>query len=481
MKTSRALALIPFLMASTAMAEPATQAGADHLVQVFQTYLGATAGVVAAKPNGDAYDLTLDATPLLGLAKDQGVTGTITPLELSLTDNGDGTWAVTMDQAISIAVSKPDAFDMKEDIASQKLDGTFDEKLMTFSKVTGEFAGIKVSQTMQAAGTPPTSSEFSLDKGTLEATAKAGAAGGVDTVATLTATGMTQTINPPAAEGQPAMPITAKAESLNETVTGTGFVFDGIYKTVAWVIAHPDEASKKADKAGLKTILTEAMPFFANLSGTGTITKLSVDTPMGTVGLDEIAFTADINGAVQDGKFRESVSMKGLTLPAGLVPAWAAPVLPSKVSLDVQVTDFDAAGGLTAALGYMDLPDGMADTTALDAAVKAAFLPKSTVTITLNPGAVTGDGYELTYQGSMIAGPDMPVPTGIAKVTLAGADKLQAALNAAPDDIKAQAMMGFGMATGMAKKDDKGNLEWDIDASKPGTVSVNGTPMMGGN
>jgi hypothetical protein len=132
-------------------------------------------------------------------------------------------------------------------------------------------------------------------------------------------------------------------------------------------------------------------------------------------------------------------------------------------------------------LGYMDLPDGMADTTALDAAVKAAFLPKSTVTITLNPGAVTGDGYELTYQGSMIAGPDMPVPTGTAKVTLAGADKLQAALNAAPDDIKAQAMMGFGMATGMAKKDDKGNLEWDIDASKPGTVSVNGTPMMGGN
>ena len=37
----------------------------------------------------------------------------------------------------------------------------------------------------------------------------------------------------------------------------------------------------------------------------------------------------------------------------------------------------------------------------------------------------------------------------------------------------------FGMAQGMAKPDgDK--LVWEIDASTPGTVTVNGMPMMGG-
>lgn len=481
MKTSHLLALVPFLMASTAMANPATQEGADHLTQVFQTYLGATEGVVAVAPSGDVYDLTLDATPLIAMQKDQGVTGTITPFELSLTDNGDGTWGVTMDQAISIAIAKQGAFDMKEDIASQKLDGTFDEKLMTFSQLTSAFSGLKATQMITIPDTPPSSVDVTLDKGTFEATATAGASGGVDLVATVSASGMSETISSLGPDGKPGQPVTAKAETLSEKVNGTGFVFDGIYKTVAWVVAHPDEASKKADKAGLKTILSGAMPFFANLSGSGTIGKLSVDGPMGMIGLDEIAFTADINGAVQDGKFRESVSISGLTLPAGLVPAWAAPIVPSKFVLDAQVTDFDAAAGIAAALGYLDLPDGMADTTALDAQVKAAFLPKSTVTITLNPGALSGDGYELTYEGSMVAGPDMPIPTGTAKVTLAGADKLQAALNAAPDEIKAQAMMGFGMAQGMAKKDAKGNLEWDIDASKPGSVSVNGTQMMGGN
>ena len=72
------------------------------------------------------------------------------------------------------------------------------------------------------------------------------------------------------------------------------------------------------------------------------------------------------------------------------------------------------------------------------------------------------------------------MPTGTAKVTLTGVDKLTTAIQAAPDDMKAQAMMGFGMVQGMAKKD--GNkLVWVIDATKPGSVLVNGTPVMGGN
>ena len=154
--------------------------------------------------------------------------------------------------------------------------------------------------------------------------------------------------------------------------------------------------------------------------------------------------------------------------------------MPQKLSFDFQVTDFDAAAAAVVALGLFDLPDGAQPDDAFNKAMMAALLPKGTVTIGLNPGAVTGDGYELTYEGTMVAGPDMPAPTGKATVTLTGLDKLQAALAAAPDDIKGQAMMGVGMAQGMAKQDgDK--LVWEIDASTPGSLSVNGTPMMGGN
>lgn len=475
-----ALVLVPLLMASAAVAEPATDEGAAHLTQAFQTYLGTTEGVVSVVPNGDAYDLTLDATPLIALGKDKGVTGTATPIELSVTDNGDGTWDVSMDQAISIAVSAPDGFVMKEDIASQSFEGTFDETLMAFSEMTGEFSGVKVTETVQGPDGQPTNVEITLDKGTFEGTGFAGSAGGADVALTLTASGLSETVNTAMGPGQPAVPVTIKAEGLSEDIKGTGFMFDGIFKTAAWVVAHPRQDAMKADKAGLKTILTGALPFFGNLTAGGKITKLTAETPVGVIGLDELAFTADINGAVADGKFREAFSLSGLTLPSGLVPAWAAPILPQKLSLDVQVTDFDAAAGITAALGALDLPDGMADTTDLNQKVQQAFLPKGGVTITLNPGSIAGDGYTLTYEGAMVAGPNAPIPTGTAKVTLTGADKLQAAIGAAPDEMKAQAMMGFGMAQGMAKTEGD-ELVWDIDASKPGALSVNGTPLMGGN
>ncbi|OZA02444.1 MAG: hypothetical protein B7Y02_16940, partial [Rhodobacterales bacterium 17-64-5] len=67
-----ALALIPLLLASPALASPATQDGADHLTRVFQTYFGTTADVISVAANGDLYDLTIDVTPLIAKGKDSG-------------------------------------------------------------------------------------------------------------------------------------------------------------------------------------------------------------------------------------------------------------------------------------------------------------------------------------------------------------------------------------------------------------------------
>ena len=167
MKKSHALAFIPFLMASAALAEPATENGAKHLTQVFQTYLGATKGVVSVVANGAVYDLTLDVAPLMALAKDSGTSGSVTPLKMVLTDNGNGTWGVTQDQAVSVALTLPDGSDMKEDFASIKSEGTFDEALMTFSSLKGEFSGIKMTSTSKTPEGAVTA-EMSLDKGTID-------------------------------------------------------------------------------------------------------------------------------------------------------------------------------------------------------------------------------------------------------------------------------------------------------------------------
>ena len=480
MTKAAVLALVPMLMATTAMAGPATQEGADHIVQVFQTYLGSTAGVISVIANGDTYALTIDVAPLMAKAKDKGGSGSMTPLEMMLTDNGDGTWGVEQDQALSLSFTVPNAVEVKEDVASIKATGVFDEKIMTFSSLKGEMSGLKVSETVTSANQSPTKADVALDAGTYEFTSVAGVSG-VDTMGKLTFTGLTETIAAPMGSGQPDMPITLKAEGMTQDFKGTGFQVNGIYKTVAWFVSHPDQAAMDADKATLKTILTNALPIFGNINGTGKITKVSVDTPLGPVGFDEMGFAIEANGAVADGKVREAFSLSGLTLPPGIVPDWAAPILPKKVGIDVQVTDFDVAAPAALALGLLDLPDGKPGDD-FNAKMQAALLPKGVVTITLNPGAVTGDGYELTYQGSMVAGPNSPAPTGKATITLAGIDKLQAALGNAPDTMKAQAMMGVGMAQGLAKTDADGKLLWEIDATTPGSVLINGTDVtkMGG-
>ena len=480
MKKSHALAIVPMILAGAACAEPATQEGADHLVSVFQTYLGPTEGVVSVTPDGETYSVMLDLAPFFAMAKDSGMTGSVTPLELTLTDNGDGTWDVAQDQELQIAMAAPGAMDMTQDIGSFIMDGVFDETLMTFSSAEGQMQDIKVTQVMQAPGQPDSTMEAAFASATFKSTGVANAAGGADVVTSVALNGMTETLTTPPTDGAPGMPITVKVDTITEDLTGTGFKMDGVLQVVAWVVAHPDQAAIEADKAGLKTVLTAALPFFTTLSGTGVASKIAVTTPMGDVALDEVAFAVEANGAVADGKFREAFTLSGLTLPAGIVPDWAAPILPQKMSVDVQVTDFDAAAAVTTAMGLLDLPAGATPPPEFDAQLQAALMPKGTVTIGLNPGEVTGTGYALTYEGSMVAGAAGAMPTGTAKITLTGIDVLNAAIAAAPDDVKGQAMMGVGMAQGMAKPGDNGALVWEIDAMTPGVVSVNGTPVFGG-
>ena len=478
MKKSAILAVLPLILTGSAAFAEATDDGAARLLQVFQTYLGSADGVVTVEVDGDNYLLTVDASAMMAQAP--GSTATMTPLEMTLTDNGDGTWDVVQDQAVSMAFSMPGAADVKEEIASLKSEGVFDEALMSFISAKGEMTGIKVTEGITAEGQPPMMVDVSVASATFEIAGAAGATGGVDNTVLMTMTGLSESFTTPAEQGMPPMPITLTAESLTDSARIDGLRPDAFYKAMAWFVAHPDEAAMTADKASMKAIVSEGLPFFTMMTSNPVIKNVSVTTPMGNVGIAELGITVDLNGLVKDGKFREAFTVSGLTLPDGIIPAWAVPILPKSASIDFQVTDFDAAAAATVALGLFDLAPGAEPDATFEAAMMKALLPNGTVNIGLNPGAISGDGYELTYTGAMVAGPDMPIPTGKATITLTGIDKLQAALAAAPDDIKGQAMMGVGMAQGMAKAEgDK--LIWEIDASTPGSLSVNGTPMMGGN
>jgi hypothetical protein len=474
------IALPSLLAASAAFAEPATPEGAAHLTEVFQTYLGTVEGVVTVVPEGETYTLTLDAAPLLAMAPAEAGSFSLTPLVMVLTDNGDGTWGVTQDQAMSLSAVLEGQFDIKLDIASATSEGVFDEAMMAYATSSGEFSGLTVVEKITPPGEPPVDVTITAASGTTTASATPNAEGGVDMTTDFTLLGMTQTMMmPPMGEGMPPMPITVSIESQEQSGDMTGFRPEAFLGLIAWAVAHPSEEAMQADMAGLKAVLEGGIPFFESLNSSGTMTNISVETPMGPVGIASATIEVDAHGVVEDGLFREAFTLSGLTLPEGVLPPWSVPLLPTDLALDVTVTGFDLASPAAIMMALFDMPPGSEPDPAMQDAALAALLPEGAVEITLAPGGVSGAGYELSYEGAMTAGP-MAMPAGSATVTLTGIDAIMAALDAAPDDVKSQALPMIGMAQGMATPGPEGELVWEIDATTPGSLLINGMDMMGG-
>lgn len=470
------LLTIPALIAATsAFANPATPEGAAHLTEVFQSYLGSVPGVVTVAANGDSYTLTLDAAPLIAKIPADAGSASLTPLVMQVTDNGDGTWGVTEDQALSARISVPGAVEASFDVARFTSEGVFDEALKCFSSSKSEMTGIKLSETVTQNGQPPMDVAMTIETGSTESSAVANAEGGVDVTSSVTFANFAENFAAPGPDGVP-MPISLTAESYEASGDIAGLRPEAILQLLAWVVAHPTPDAAEADRAGLKSILSGGLPLFGSILTTGMIGKLAVTTPMGNLGIDELGVEVEANGVVDDGMLREAFTLSGLTLPEGVIPDWAAPLLPQNLSIDLAVSDYNLAAPANLALGLLDLPVGQPVPPELQDQMLAALLPGGSVTITLAPGAVGNDSYRLSFEGDMAAGP-AAMPTGKAMVSLTGIDAVVDAINAAPDDVKSQAVPALMLVRGMAKAGENGALIWEIDASTPGSVLVNGNDL----
>jgi hypothetical protein len=264
--------------------------------------------------------------------------------------------------------------------------------------------------------------------------------------------------------------------SMDATISG--YRPSAFYGLLAWFVAHPDPAAIEADKAGLKAEIEGGLPFFQNAVADMTYTDVNVTSPIGPFAADELGVTIDLNGAVADGKFREALSVKGLSIPDGLVPPFAADLVPTDLSLDVAASRFDVAAATGLMLGMLDLPAGSPPPEGFDAQMMAALLPEGAVDITLAPGGIGAPAYALTYEGSMSAGP-MAMPTGAAKIGMTGMDAVLAALQSAPPEMSQEILPVLAMAQGLAKPEGDG-LVWEVTMAPNGAVAVNGTELVPG-
>ncbi|WP_234869625.1 hypothetical protein [Alitabrizicola rongguiensis] len=463
------------------LAADATPEGAVRLTEVFQTYLGKTPGVVTVTPAGAVYDLRLDAGPLLAKMPEGEGTATVSPLVMQLTDNGDGTWGVTQDQALDVKIQVPGEIDMSVKVGSYKGTGVFDEKLGVFTTSSADFTDLTAVQTITTPETGQSHSEYSVASGHIDMTGSAGATGGADLVQTFNMSKLSQTIRAPMEPGGSPVDIILTADTYNIDGTMKGLRSHPVLGTLAFFIAHPSETEVKAAQEDLRGGLKEALPVFDSMTASGLLTNVAAQTPIGPVTVARLGVDVDANGLVADGMAREAINLDGLVLPPGLVPEWAAALLPEKTALDVKVSGFDLANPIGQMIATFDLTKPEPLEQAFLDSLLPAFLPNGAVDITLAPGETVAQAFTLGYEGTMKVGPEQQIPTGTAKISLKGYDAIIAALSGAPPEVGQQMLPALTMIRGMAQQVGD-TLVWDIDASTPGTMLVNGAdlgPMLG--
>lgn len=475
------LALPVCLVTGAAVANPATPEGAAALTTTFQTYLGTVAGVVTVQPEGEIYGVKLNFAPLL-MKLPAEIQASVTPIEFKLTDNGDGTWEFSEDQSISATFKAPGEAEMSLYIAHMASTGTFDSALGVFSASSGDASDISFTETTRDGSGGMTTTTYQVASLHSETSAVANAQAGADISTTYVMNDISEVFDMPAmGEGAAPVTLTVRAKSYAADATITGLRPDALYKLLAFVVANPSAEAMDAGWPMLKPLLTSGLPVFEHVQSKDKMLGISVDSPLGNFGLAEAGIQIEMNGFVADGMVREAISLTGLTLPEGLVPDWAAGLVPHRLSLDMKLAGFDAASGVLKAMDMVDATrnGGMVELPEND--FLKALLPSGAVGFTLAPGSTTAPLYTLVYEGSMTAGPGV-APRGVATITMTGLQAVRDAVKSAPPDMGMQAAPVLGMAEGIAKKGANGALIWELELTEAGALLVNGTDLaaMGG-
>lgn len=463
-------------LTSAAFAEPATNEGAERLTASFQSYFSDTPGVVSVKPEGETYTLTLDFAPFAVLAAEEGAEVSVSPLNYTLTDLGDGTWNVTEDQSFSMKISAPGVMDYSLNAESMVSEGVWDEALKSYASYSFTATNFNVSSSFQGPDGMSQDSNQSYAKMTTEMSASAASGGGVDSNISMVSEGMNQTMTMPLDPMGAPINLVATADTQTVNYKISALQTEPVFGLLSWFVAHPSEEAITANQEELRGLLKTGIPFFENIDATGNMANLKVQSPVGEFSADNIAFTVNTNGVVAEGKLREAVTISGLSIPAGLAPDWAAPLVPETVSLDFELTDFDLVNPINTLIDTFDLTkdEPVPDETFM--LLMGGFMPEGLVNIGLTDLAFSNDTYSIKAQGQMGVGPFGP-PAGEAVVTAAGLDKVQEALSSAPPEVGMQVLGPLGMATSLAKPGDAGELIWEIDATQPGKLSVNGNSI----
>jgi hypothetical protein len=476
------------LLASTCLAQTVDDRGAARLTDDLARYFTRQAfdrGVLAVAIDGDAYRLTIGLEALAGLLPDQGNFKLDFPdYALKLKPRADGTWSVSgvSDFGGSFTARDPGvAQDMTMSLTGLAFDGVYDPSLAYFSSGTGSQKAMSIT-TRDARQHV----EVRIGPSVAILSAVAAPAGGVDLAARQTITDFVETVeveNPEAGANLAGgkIPVTLRSPNLVVEMTGKGVRSRSFLDLWAFIVANPSDEMLRAKQAEFKALLRAALPVWNRIDASYGFKDIAIETPMGGFGAAEIGITAGMDGVSSGGTIDYAISASKLVIPAAVVPAWAAPLLPTDIELHFGGAGIALEGIAGKAIDALDLSRDPPIPVEAQSAIQAEFmahLPK----VVMRRSFVRNGDVAVSMEG------EMSWPTGrsdkpdaVMTIDVKGYDRITAVLQeAAKTQPEAnQAFTGALMAKGFAKTLPDGSLEWKVGVKPDGSVAINGVTIKG--
>lgn len=469
---------LPFLLvlsATPAFAQTVDVSGAEALTGGLKRYIGTTVfdqGVVKISVQSDAYRVDVDFNKLLTLFPTEGaVKLDVAPYSFSLKPRADGAWDMSGDMAPDgkIEFSVENQTQKTEwKLADDTFSGVYDPALAGFSTATGKNGAISMTST-----DPTSSSEFTAASGSFQIQSTRNPTRGVDFTALQTIGTMVQTMRINSPEIGMEIPVVLRSPELSYNSAATGFQAQPLLDLLAFAVANADEAKIKAAQSELKTLLRAALPLWENLTGAYGWRELSVGTPVGIFSTSNATIKVAMDGVQKDGTINYGIKLDDLVVPDGVLPKWSVPLLPEDIDLNFGGTGIDLEGPATLAIDALDLNRDPPIPEEVGAAITAQFMAEPPKFV-IGRSTISNKDTEISAEGEMTFAGGKPAATATLEAT--GFDKameaIQAATATAPE---AQQMYLVAVAAkGFAKSLPDGRLQWVVNMTADGAVTVNG-------
>ncbi|SOC15554.1 hypothetical protein [Rhodobacter maris] len=452
--------------------------GAVTLEAKLSAALGVKSPGIVVTPAFDHYIVTFAPDRVAGKAgPDRPFFATMTPWEVELKPMEGGLWQVVappQDLAGRIVVAPNALATLRIDYTAKgyALAGIYDESLGFLRNWQTDLATLEMVQSGAAplGAETPSTVPTRLTGYHASGTARPGGTG-IDLVLSASNTAMTQEMVLPIGTGIAQVPFRVGPSHSETRIEGLRWA------AILPLLAQAQRLSGAAEEPALRQIASTAaaaMPLFDSFAASSETSDLVLALPQGPAGAARAGLEIAYSGTGAQTALTYRIDVEGMSLPATVVPAWAGPLVPRDVRLDLGVAGYDPMGFLKAVLN--DYAAGIVP----DAAQMEQLFPNGKLALTLAPSRIAGPAYSLDFEGAFArklspqSRPDLV--QGTAEMT--GMEHVLAALGTAPDPEQvAPAVLALTALQVIARREAAGRLRWDLEMGPEGIPNVNGTSL----